>query len=790
MAKEAPAWTRRENLFLVPPGGWLLVATILSAVALGGGRPLWAQGVVTMGVALLWLIWPPVKRPEKPIIWMLALLAIVPLAAFFPLAWAGAPSWREALAPLSAITPSPFVTPQPWLVVSSWLLWLTGVALAAWCASQTWDHYNRETLARMFTGGMFGVAAFAVYAFLTGNQPELWTSQHGFGPFPNRNQWGSLLGFSGIMALALLHQSVRHQEKRAIVFWSLALALFTWSVVQNGSRGGLVVLVSGGFAYWMFFGLARKEYRYAAVAVSLVFVSFSLFSFGGGALLERFVQLRELGEEGLASDARVQFYRMTRNLVGDAPITGFGLGNFEFVFPFYNDYEPFFDRRPVHPESSWLWLASEAGLLSAAAMFIAVCFLVAFGFKARRSRATTVRSAGMACALVMVINAFFEVSGHRLGTLFPAIVLASLCLPPASDRLAPVVSRFVLRGIGVLLAVAGATWIAAGFGKVALPAIQGTSALQEAAGREHSAGNATEAIELLRQASRLRPLSNEIHWPLAAFLLEEKQYDAAWNEFRAANAVLPYLSWMIDTEGYFWIPVNPARAAYAWNQALRRTSPGRRAELYAKYLRLAKDTPILRSLLLRLYPDNPEFEFVRIQLAEASGVNRLPRLLEKTNNLSFAPDSMVEPVMRYMLQQNQTEWLDNIAMQNVRLKRLGWRVLAERASRENRPAEALDLHFQYGPRPALPAPISRSDLRSIERAAALAPMDIATAVAYYQALEAARRYDDAFWQLRRIMEFPNAPAYIWYLAARTANERGLHDEAWQFLRTYEEKSRQ
>jgi hypothetical protein len=99
------------------------------------------------------------------------------------------------------------------------------------------------------------------------------------------------------------------------------------------------------------------------------------------------------------------------------------------------------------------------------------------------------------------------------------------------------------------------------------------------------------------------------------------------------------------------------------------------------------------------------------------------------------------------------------------------------------------MHFQYGPRPTLPAPISRSDLRSIERAAALAPMDIATAVAYYQALESARRHDDAFWQLRRIMEFPNAPAYIWYLAARTAHERGLHEEAWQFLRTFEEKSR-
>jgi hypothetical protein len=480
---------------------------------------------------------------------------------------------------------------------------------------------------------------------------------------------------------------------------------------------------------------------------------------------------------------------MTRNLVGDAPITGFGLGNFEYVFPFYHDYEPFFDRRPVHPESSWLWLASEGGLLSVLAVAVAVCILIAFGFQARRSRANTVRSAGMACALVLVINSFFEVSGHRLGTLFPAILMGSLCLPAAADRLAPAVSRFALRGIGLLLAAVGITWIATGFGKVVFPAVQGTSALQQAAGREHTAGNGPRAIELLREASRQRPLSNEIHWPLAAFLLEEKKYDEAWNEFRAANAVLPYLPWMIDTEGYFWIPIDPARAAYAWNQALRRTMPGRRAELYGKYLGLAKNTPALRSLMLRLYPDNPEFEFVRMRLAEGAGVKRLPRLLEKTNNLSDAPDNMVEPVMRYMLQHNQTELLASIAAQNIRLKKLGWRVLAELAGRENRQSDALEMHFQYGPRPTLPAPISRSDLRSIERASALAPMDIATAVAYYQALEAARRHDDAFWQLRRIMEFPNAPAYIWYLAARTAHERGLHEEAWQFLRTFEEKSR-
>ena len=790
MATQTPAWQRRDHLFLVPPGGWVLIATLLLAVTLAGGRPLWAQGVITVGVGALWLLWPPQKMPLKPVIWLLLALALVPLAAYLPSAWLGQPDWRGTLNALPAIQTSPFTTPQPWFTFHVWLLWLAGVALAAWCAAGSWDHYHRDTLARMFTGGMVVVAGYSLFAHLTDNNPSWWVSTDDFGPFANRNQWGSLLGLCGVMALALIHQSVRHEHKRGVVFWSAALALFAWAVVLNGSRGGMVVLVAGGFAYWMFFGIARKEYRYAAIAVSFLCLSFALFAFGGGALLERFVGLRQAVEEGtLDSDMRVQFYRMSRNLIADSPWTGFGLGNFEYVFPFYLDFEPIFDRRPVHPESSWLWLASEGGLLAVAVMVVAVVTLLILGYRARRSRATTIRSAGLACALVMVVHAFFEVSGNRVGTLFPAIFLAALALPPALREVHPASVRQMLRVIGVALLMTGLTWIATAFGRPWWPAAQGTLALQEKAGREHSDGNLDAAIDALQQAARLKPLSHEIHWPLAAYLLEDNRPDEAWNEFRAANSVLPYLSWMIDTEGYFWVPTSPSRAVFAWVEALRRAPATRRAEMYAVYLRTSKQHPALERLLLQIYPDDPAFELARMRHAGAAGLNRLPRLLAKTDNLAHAPDHLVEPIFRYMTERGQIQELETLAAQNQRLRRLGWRVLAQQAARDGNFQPALDLHFQFGPRPALPAPISRSDLRSIERTAALAPMDIATAIAYYQALEAVRRRDDAFWQLRRIMEFPNAPAYIWYLAARTAHERGEYAEAWEFLRTYETKSR-
>ncbi len=790
MAMAAPNWQRRDDLFIVPKGGWLLVAVLLLAVALAGGRPLWAQGIVTLGIGLLWMIWPPEKSPGKPVIVVLLLLAAAPLASYLPQAFFAAPEWRSKLEELPAITGSWFVTPQPWLTFHVWLLWLAGLALAGWCATRSWDQYNRDTVARMFAAGLLGITVYALYAWTNESGPALWVSTDGFGPFANRNQWGSVLGLGGMLSLALIHQSVRHGSRRSVVLWSVALAVFIWSVIANGSRGGLVVLVTGCIAYWMFFGLARKDYRYAAIGLSLLFIFFSLFAYGGGLLLERFVGLREVFEGGTEKELRLEFYRMTANMLAASPLAGFGLGNFEYVFPFYLDYQPIFDRRPAHPESTVLWLASEGGWLLVVSLLVAFSVVFWSGITAKRLRPTSLRAAGLAGALVLVVNAFYEVSGHRIGSLFPALFIASLCLPSAAGAAPGPWLTTAFRAGGALLAVIGGLWLASPLAQPILPAVQGTLPLKNLATVQAERGEKTAAIETLLQAEKMSPLDWSAHWSLATLLLEEKVQDDAWREFRAVAALLPYMDWIIEREGYFWIPLNAGKAAYAWSEAMRRATHKRRLDMYAGFLRASAKAPnkTLSVLVSSLYPEDPEIEFIRIKAAGPKGNLRVPRLLESTGNLADAPDHLIGPLLRYMLDNGMGAEVESLADQQVRIKRLGWFTLAEKAAREGNLAEAVELRLQYGPRPALPAPISRSDLRSIERAAALAPMDIATAIAYYQALSSARRDDEAFRQLRRIMDSPNAPAYIWYLAARSAHERGRHDEAWEYLRTHEKKS--
>ena len=67
----------------------------------------------------------------------------------------------------------------------------------------------------------------------------------------------------------------------------------------------------------------------------------------------------------------------TYNLIKSEPWTGTGLATFEFIFQFYQKESTGFNQslansKALHPESNWLDLASQAGLLSAVIALITI----------------------------------------------------------------------------------------------------------------------------------------------------------------------------------------------------------------------------------------------------------------------------------------------------------------------------------------------------------------------------------------------------------------------------------
>lgn len=749
---------RSGVLFDVPRGGWVLIGGLLLSFVLGGGASLPAQGVVLVTAGCLWVVWPPASWPARPIVYLLVILAIFPLAAFLPHVLFPSPPWRETLLGQGLM---PFVTPQPLLTLRWWLLWVGGISLAGWCCSQNWDPHHRDSLARLYAGGVAIVAVAAIVGLATG---FLWAE--GNGPFPRREEWGVATAIAAVVSLALAHRSYGHGRHRGLAVWGTNFLFLLATVAFAGTRAGLAALLTGSFAYAAFYNHLGKRQRWTAVAGSLLVCTLAFFLFFGSAA-PRGNGIREDREN--ATPALI---------LPRTTLTGSGFGNFQFVAPM--------QRGDVEPANSAFLLVGEGGWILALLVLTSVGSVLAMGYQ-RQHGGTTLRAAGMACAIAITVAALLGTGPHRPGVIVPALFVASLAFPVADGPPVRKRGRILMRAGGALLTAVGCLWIAS-FAGVA-PTLTEPEALRQEAARSINDGDNARAIASLRRVLLWAPLDAAARSSLAQCLVQTGQTEEAWREFGMSANLLPGDVALAHAEGTAWASTDSARAAYAWSEALRRSDHAARAGLYATMLTAATNNESLFEILQRLYPDDPEFEFARIRAAGPEGPAMFPRLLAETGQMATAPDHLVEPVMRYMLEHGMSADLMRIAAQSPRVRELGWDALADHAASQNRLGEATRLHLQHGIQPNLPPPPVGSDPRSIERAASMSPNDLSTAMAYYHSLVAARRKDQAYNQLRHIMDLPNAPSYVWYLAARDAQELGRDQEAWDYICAYEERAK-
>src|SRR5207247_472042 len=156
-----------------------------------------------------------------------------------------------------------------------------------------------------------------------------------FGPFPNRNQAGTLFGLAAIVILACAQDDLRKRRKRWIV-WVLALVLIGAAIILNSSRCGIAILMAGS-AFWLG-ALAfrqRSPWRLAlGISLFLLLLLLTALLLFGAQTLERF-HLHDFGSTGIASNLRWQIFHDTFRLIRNSPWCGIGFGNFESIFAIF-----------------------------------------------------------------------------------------------------------------------------------------------------------------------------------------------------------------------------------------------------------------------------------------------------------------------------------------------------------------------------------------------------------------------------------------------------------------------
>src|SRR5436309_124452 len=369
------------------------------ACFLGGATQKWEEGVVITLLALCLLVRPPQFSLGALTNLVLLTLFILAAVAFLPARCFFQPEWREAFVNDFGIQLPSALTPQPWITLGYLVSFAAGLSWLYIVSTQDLELREVRVQLRLFTGGIALLAAICIALYLAHTTLSFWNNQESFGPFPNRNQTGTLFGLAAIVILACVQDDLRKRRKRWIV-WILALVLIGAAIILNSSRCGIAILMAGS-AFWLG-ALAfrqRSSWRLAlGISLFLLPLLLTALLLFGGQTLERF-HLHDFGSTGIASNRRWQIFHDTFRLIRDSPWCGIGFGNFESIFAIFRDAS-LGGARALHPESDWLWLWTELGWPAVVLIIVGIVLLASRVFPLRSGTNQGYRLAALIAALL------------------------------------------------------------------------------------------------------------------------------------------------------------------------------------------------------------------------------------------------------------------------------------------------------------------------------------------------------------------------------------------------------
>src|SRR5438105_1066608 len=544
------------------------------ACFLGGGTAKWAEGIVVAVLGAFLIIQPPRRSLGSGINAVFIAFSVCALASFLPQHWFLIAEWRIGLNDFGIGLPDS-ITAQPWLTAGCFVSLMAGLCWLYRVSAQQLELRVARFQLRLFAFGVVVIAGLSILFYLTHNPPLWWQNDRGFGPFPNRNQTADLFGVTSVLILACGQDDIRNRRKRWIL-WTLALTLVIAAILLNSSRTGMVILAAAS-AIWI--GVVAVRVGSAArlwLGVALLLLVLSAFLVAGGQTLERLHFQRFVGSDFSVDSNRLVFHD-TWNLIRSSPWCGIGLGNFDSVFAFFRDVSHG-KTRASHPQSDWLWVSAEMGLLALPLILVGAVLLTRQVWPLQVGTNQRFRLAALIGALMFALHGLIDVSGHHVGTAYSAMFLLGLSLHRPTRLRTSEITPWIFRVLGLGLLVAGASWTIASRTMALTPGavgVRNAKLLATAASRGRSF---TEAIDLATRALSWAPLDWELYYLRAtAEVSRGSSPQIALADFRRARFLEPTSYSLPLEEGFVWLRAgHSSLASAAWAEALRRAGTDRR----------------------------------------------------------------------------------------------------------------------------------------------------------------------------------------------------------------------
>lgn len=772
-----------------PEFTWEDLATALLPVLacfLGGATEKWAEGIIVAIVGGLLLLNPP-RYSLGPLMHglLLALLACAAVA-FLPNKWFFLPAWRQALTDDFGIPLASTLSPQPWITLGCLLSLIAGLCWFYYVNGQEVEIRAARRQLRIFAIGVIVLAAMAVLLNRAHATLPFWHNQRGFGPFPNRNQTANLFGITSILIVACAYDPIRHHRK-TWVFWLGGLAIVIAAIVLNFSRAGIAIVILGSAVWLAVFIFRSSKQGRIAISISALLLLLAALLLFGGQTLERF-NLHGNGTT-VGGDFRWLIYQDTLALIHASPWAGIGLGNFDPVFAIFRDVS-LGQNRALHPESDWLWLYAEVGWTAVVVVVIGLALLVRRCFPFVEGTNQWFRLAALIAAIIFALHGLFDVSGHRVGSVYAGIFLFGLSLRRPFERVARPWFVNFFRVLGLLLVLLGVTWVVATYRNIPLPGGIGVDVERSLAKSDNVGRQNTQTISHATQGLVWAPLDWQLYFLRALGEIGAQKSSAALDDFRRARFLEPNSFEVPYQEGVAWSPREPILTMTAWREALRRAGT-QRPELFSRMLSSAMQ---LNPKVYAMLEDfgGGQADLALTYLARANGENfmaELNHLLDRDPGLQKVTPEQKQQIFDLWSDRGDLAQLRKSLEAHPDWRDFGWRGEAKFFAGQRNFEAAVGLTRRFTPRPSLPSAPTGLSIEQLQKESISNPGNYEAGCALFQQQLQANKIEDALVTVRRFTSRKEAPPYFYFLEAEGWSAKANWERAWNAWQEYEKSTR-
>lgn len=777
------------------------VALILAICFLGGGRSLFVKGIAAASLGILVLVSPAQYRLPRALQVVLLIAVFAPLMAYLPGAWLGDISWRTNLIENWGIDLPTFGTAQPWVTAEVWIDYAIGIVWLAWCSARGSTTEDRRVAIRLLAAGLGLIATLTLLVNAKFIQIPWWVYPAEFGatigPFANRNHTSSLMAISCVLTAAAAYDSFRRKDRTGFLFLALLIPC-GGVIITNTSRAG-IVLVFIGMSLWLATASLRKGFvRKAALIGTFALVGISgLFLFGGD-ILSRFVVTEDTRSALSSISTRGSLYMDAISITASAPFTGIGLGNFRDVFPqLGTTHGPIYFFR--HPESDWLWLLTEGGIITFISFAVLISllaqmtgpWLAAQKADAESRQDRRLRNAFAIAVFLAALHGFVDVPNHTPGYGLLSALSLGLALR-ASDIQLP--SSPSMRGghrlVGIGVLAVGATQLCIAFGNPLVPGMASARLLADRAVDFTTTGRDADAFKAINEAISMNPLCWTHYFQRAQLHLRlNHPYSDAHMDFGRARALEPYLAKFCFIEGQIWKDLNPEYAIAAWGEVLRR-HPSDAISWYQAMLSESGGAPTLSNGLSQLAqtPDQKLRFLSYYQLYNGNSPDsfksRLASFLAESKNVDSLDSKGRHLLFQIWSQRGDRAELIRSLETNTIWQQDGWQILSQEYARDGKYEEAFKLARRYESPAASPSISAMAQLNQLEQNFLFNPTDPRRGIDLYFAYKTKGDWTQALATLEKISTLPTAPYYLTYEMASIYAEKGDFRRAWELMFQY------